>query len=142
MDEGRHLHDRCQGDQPAVHAEDHAAWRLRMAEAVAAQCDLDRLGIGAVYLIGSTRNGTAGAGSDIDLLVHLDGRQQSKGLAESYFRGWSQCLAEWNHDRTGQRSLGLLDVHWVTDADIEARTSYACMIGSPTNWARLLRRRV
>ena len=43
-----------------------------------------------------------------------------------------------NYLRTGYRSDGLLDVHLVTDEDIEKRTSYAVKIGAVTDAAQLL----
>jgi len=50
-------------------------------------------------------------------------------------------LAEWNHERTGLQLAGLVEPHLITDADIAARTSFAAMIDSCTNRARLLRKR-
>jgi pyruvate,water dikinase len=122
-------------------SEEHWQWRWRMAEALAARCDLEALGVAAIYVIGSTKDATAGPRSDIDLLVHHDGNATTRSLAESYFRGWSHCLAEWNQARTGQPSGGLLEAHFITEADIAAQTSYAAMIDSWTNRARLLRKR-
>ena len=52
--------------------------------------------------------------------------------------GWSRSLAEVNFLRTGYQSDGLLDVHIVTDADIEKQTSYAAKIGAVTDAARPL----
>ena len=127
--------------EPAPLESDHWQWRLRMAEALAARCDMEALGVLAIYVIGSTKDATAGPASDIDLLVHHDGSPQGRALIESYVRGWSQSLSQWNEARTGERTDGLIDLHLITDADIAARGSYACMIGSVTNSARLLRRR-
>ena len=55
-----------------------------------------------------------------------------------WLEGWSYCLDEINYMRTGYRSGGLLDVHIVTDQDIEKRTSYAAKIGAVTDPARPL----
>jgi Icc-related predicted phosphoesterase len=52
--------------------------------------------------------------------------------------GRTVCLSEINYQRTGTRSDGLLDVHYLTDEDIEARTSYAVKIGAVTDAARML----
>ena len=41
-----------------------------------------------------------------------------------------------NYLRTGYKSEGLLDVHFVTDEDIEQKTSYASKIGAVTDAAR------
>jgi pyruvate,water dikinase len=40
--------------------------------------------------------------------------------------------------RTGYTSRGLLDVHYITDEDVERRTSFASKIGAVTDPARLL----
>ena len=49
------------------------------------------------------------------------------------------CLDEMNYVRTGYRSGGLLDVHLVTDEDIENKTSYAVKIGAVTDAAKELK---
>lgn len=113
-------------------------WRMRMAERVAAHCDAQRFGIQAFYVIGSTKNATAGPASDIDLLIHFGGSaEQQRGLLD-WLGGWSMALEEMNYLRTGYRTGGLLDVHLVTDADIARRSSYAVKIGAVTDPARLL----
>ena len=99
-------------------AEDHWRWRLRMAQQIAAQLDGERFGVRAIYVFGSAKNATAGPGSDIDLLVHLVDRAEGHGELEVWLDGWSRALAEMNYLRTGYRSEGLLDVHYVTDDDI------------------------
>lgn len=117
---------------------DHWRWRLRMAEQIAASIDAERFGVKAMYVIGSTKNATAGPGSDLDLIVHTDDdppRRQSLAL---WLEGWSLCLAEMNYLRTGYRSPGLLDVHYVRDADLAAQTSFAAKIGAVTDAARPL----
>jgi hypothetical protein len=43
-----------------------------------------------------------------------------------------------NYLRTGYKTQGLLDVHYVTDEDIATRTSYASKIGAVTDAARPL----
>ena len=66
----------------AAPAEDHWRWRLRMAERIAEQLDAERFGVKALYVFGSTKNATAGPGSDIDLLVHFRGTPEQR-------RSWS-----------------------------------------------------
>jgi pyruvate, water dikinase len=117
---------------------DHWRWRLRMAQRIAALVDRERFGIRAVYVFGSTKNGTAGPASDIDLLVHGDGDPQRRAGLESWLDGWSRALGEVNYLRTGYRTDGLLDVHYVTDADIARGDSYASKIGAITDAARPL----
>ena len=114
-------------------------WRLQMAERIAAEMDPDRFGVAALYVFGSTKNASAGPGSDIDMLVHFRGTERQRRDLLTWLEGWSLSLAEMNYWRSGYRSDGLLDVHLVTDQDIENRTSYACKIGAVTDAARPLR---
>jgi hypothetical protein len=116
----------------------HWRWRLHMAERVAAQLDGGRFGVRAMYLVGSTKNATCGAGSDIDLLVHYDGSEEHRRALEGWFEGWSLSLAELNFLRTGVKTTGLLDIHYVTDDDIRRQTSYTVKIGAVTDAARPL----
>jgi len=119
--------------------EDHWRWRLRMAEEIAAKLDGPRFGVKGIYVFGSTKNATAGPGSDIDLIVHVGddaARQRELGL---WLEGWSLALAESNFLRTGYKSEGLLDVHIVTDTDIQQRQSYASKIDAVTDAARPLK---
>jgi hypothetical protein len=119
-------------------AEEHWRWRMRMAERIGREIDPQRFGVQAMYVFGSTKNATAGPGSDIDLLVHFVGDERQGECLTLWLDGWSQCLSELNYLRTGYRTRGLLDVHLVTDEDIAARTSYAAKIGAVTDPARPL----
>ena len=110
-------------------------WRQRMAERIARRIRPEARGIAAMYLFGSVKNGTAGPGSDIDLLVHFRGDEQQKADLERWFEGWSECLAELNYLRTGYQVDSLLDVHFITDDDIESQTSFASKIGAITDAA-------
>ncbi len=113
-------------------------WRQKMADRIAQEIDAEQLGVVALYIFGSTKNATAGPGSDIDLLVHFRGSDQQRAELARWLDGWSLCLAEVNYLRTGYRTDRLLDVHIVTDADIERQTSYAVKIGAVTDAARSL----
>jgi hypothetical protein len=119
-------------------SEDHWRWRLRMAQRIAALVDPGRFGVKAAYVFGSTKNGTAGPASDIDLLLHVEPEDARRQALATWLDGWSRALAEMNELRTGYRTEGLLDVHYVTDADIERGTSYAAKIGAVTDAARPL----
>jgi hypothetical protein len=110
-----------------------------MAERIAAEADAGRFGIKAMYVFGSTKNATAAAASDIDLLVHVAGDPGKRQALSLWLEGWSTCLAEMNFLRTGYRADGLLDVHFVTDEDIARGSSYAVKIGAVTDPARPLR---
>jgi predicted nucleotidyltransferase len=114
-------------------------WRSYMAERIAARLDSSRFGVKGVYLFGSTNSGTAGPGSDIDLLIHFDGTNQQRKDLLQWLEGWSVSLAEINYLKTGYSSEGLLDVHVVTDEDIAKKTSYAIKIGAVTDPAHSLK---
>lgn len=113
-------------------------WRLRMAERIAAHLAPERFGVKGFYVIGSTKNATAGPASDIDLLIHFAGTKRQKEDLLLWLDGWSLTLAELNYQRTGYASDGLLDIHLVTDEDIAKKTSYAVKIGAVTDAARPL----
>ncbi len=121
------------------HPESYWRWRYRMAEQIAAHLDAERFGVSAFYLFGSTKNGTAGPGSDIDVLVHFTGTASERESLIQWLEGWSMCLDEINYLKTGYRSGGLLDVHIVTDEDIARKSSYAVKINAVTDAARRLK---
>ncbi|MEA1896169.1 MAG: PEP/pyruvate-binding domain-containing protein [Bacteroidota bacterium] len=116
----------------------HWRWRLRIAENIAARLDPSRFGVVGFYIFGSTKNATAGPGSDIDLLIHFRGSTDQEKDLRTWLEGWSQSLSQTNYFRTGYKLDCLLDVHLVTDEDIEKRTSYAVKIGAVTDAARPL----
>jgi hypothetical protein len=123
---------------PTVGPNDHWRWRVRMAEQIAAALDPERFGVAGIYLIGSAKDATAGPASDLDLIVHCRGSAAQRAELGAWLEGWSRCLAELNYLRTGDRSAGILDPHFVTDTDIEKQTSYAARIGAVTDPARPL----
>lgn len=125
-------------DYSGKRTENHWAWRLRMSEHIASQLDPERFGVVGFYVFGSTKNATAGPKSDIDILIHFQGTQKQRKDLEHWLEGWSLCLDEMNHLRTGYKTVGILDVHFVTDADIAKKTSYAVKIGAVTDAARPL----
>jgi hypothetical protein len=119
-------------------SENHWAWRLDMTQRLASELDGRRLGVKAAYVIGSTKNSTAGPQSDIDLLIHVRGTKRQREELMLWLEGWSQCLDQMNFQRTGYRSGGLLDIHLITDKDIADKTSYAVKIGAVADAARPL----
>ncbi|MCP4634108.1 MAG: pyruvate, phosphate dikinase [candidate division Zixibacteria bacterium] len=121
-----------------VQTENYWAWRLQMAENIASQIDPQRFSVENLYIFGSTKNATAGPGSDIDIIVHFRGTEKQQRDLLNWLEGWSLALDEMNYLRTGYRSGGLLDVHIVTDEDIANKTSYASKIGAITDAARPL----
>ena len=118
--------------------EDHSQWRMVMARAIAREVDAERFGVQAMYVFGSSKNATAGPCSDIDLLVHFRGTPYQRRMLLLWLDGWSRCLDEINHQRTGYPTENILEVHVVTDEDIERRTSFAVKIGAVTDAARPL----
>jgi pyruvate,water dikinase len=113
-------------------------WRYRMAETIASKIDPERFGVKGFYIFGSTKNATAKAGSDIDILVHFEGTKEQRRDLENWLEGWSQSLDEINYLWTGYRTGGLLDVHIITDVDIKEKNSYAAKIDAVTDAARPL----
>ena len=119
--------------------DNHWRWRYSMAKEIAANADLSKYGLEAIYLIGSAKAATAGPGSDLDLLVHFNGTPEQKNRFEEWIDGWSKSLAVINYHKTGYKvEGGLIDLHLVTDEDLRKKTSYAVMIESHHNSARLL----
>lgn len=55
-----------------------------------------------------------------------------------WFEGWSLALSEMNYLRTGIRTNGLLDVHFVTDNEIEEKSGYVEKLNSVTEKAKVL----
>jgi len=121
-------------------SDEHWKWRMQIAEKIACRLDFERFGIEAIYVIGSTKNASAGPGSDIDLLIHFRGNDRQEELLKAWLEGWGLGLAELNFQKTGYLTTGsLVDYHLVSDKDIKNKTSYAVMIGASDNSARLLR---
>lgn len=89
-----------------------------MVEKLASKLDAERFGVVGLYIFGSTKNATAGPGSDIDILVHFRGSDKQHDELMSWLDGWSISLSQVNFDRTGYNTDGLLDVHIITDDDI------------------------
>jgi hypothetical protein len=67
-----------------------------------------------VYLFGSTEEGTAGPGSDIDLLVVWSGSAAQRRDLQHWLEGWSLCLAEMSYQVYGLPVQKLLDVRFMT----------------------------
>jgi len=118
-------------------SDEHWKWRNEIVKRIATHLDLERFGLKGLYLIGSTKNANAGPGSDIDLLAHSDGDTERNEDFRNWIEGWGMCLDEMNYWKTGYHSLeSLIDLHIVTDDDIQKRDSYAIMINAVTDRAR------
>ena len=116
-------------------------WRYFMAEQISAQMDMKSFGVKGIYLFGSTNTCTARLKSDIDLLIHFDGSSEQKEKLNLWLEGWSIALSQINYLKTGYNQKGLLDIHYVTDHDIEEKSSYAIKINSVYDPAHPLRLR-
>jgi len=122
------------------HCDIHWVWRNAMVSRIAEKLDLNAMGVRAMYLIGSVKNANCGPASDIDILIHFTGNEHQRKILEAWFQGWSFCLSEVNLDKTGYKTDGLIDLHIVTDRDIEKKNSFASMIGAITNGAKLIKK--
>ncbi len=117
---------------------EHWKWRMEKARELAASFDGERYGVSGIYIFGSTKNACAGPGSDIDLIIHLaDNRAPSKALLR-VLDAWQDEIDTLNYKRTGLRTTGLLDVHFVTDQDRAQQECFASKIDAVTDGARPL----
>jgi pyruvate, water dikinase len=118
-----------------VDADVHWRWRMQAVENIGANLDSERFGVKGLYVIGSTKNATAGPQSDIDLLIHFQGTEEQKKELLTWLEGWELCLDQANYLRTGLKIGKVFDVHFVTDEDIQKPTSFASKIGAVTDAA-------
>ncbi|HPQ71500.1 MAG TPA: PEP/pyruvate-binding domain-containing protein [bacterium] len=132
------IHDEPRDEQGLVDRNQYWMWRLRMAEKLALALDAERFGVKSIYVMGSTKNATAGPCSDIDLLLHIDGDERQKADLELWLNAWSISLGEMNYLRTGYETKELLDVHYVTDEDLRLKTSFAVKINAVNDALRPL----
>ena len=121
----------------ALGRENHSQWRLHIAEQIARHCD-PAWGVRGIYLFGSTRSGLAGPDSKIGLIVHYQGLPEQKKALDLWFQGWSLSLAEMNYMRTGFHSDGLLEVHYITDAEVTSPASIAAKVNATPETIRPL----
>lgn len=99
-----------------------------MAKKVAEKTDKERFGIKGIWLFGSTVKCNSGPKSDIDLIIHYDGNESHKHNYSLWCEGWSLALAELNFFKTGYQTDVLLDLHFITDKDIENKSVFASML--------------
>lgn len=122
-------------------SDEHWKWRFRMVKNIADKTNFIYYGVKAMYIIGSTKEANAGPASDIDILVHFNGTENQKNLFKAWIDGWNHSLSEFNREKTGYiLKDGLIDLHIITDVDIEKKTSFAVMIENTTNPARLIKK--
>ncbi len=115
-------------------------WRMDMAGLIANELDAKKLGVKALYIIGSTKTGEAGPKSDIDLMAHSCEDKNKHQLLEAWIDGWGRCLAYVYKEMTGIEMPGsIIDLHIITDEDIKKKTSFAAMLSSVSNTAKILK---
>ena len=119
----------------------HWKWRNDVIQDIVRRMDMPGLGVKAIYLIGSVKSGQAGPCSDIDLLAHCVKDKGRQELLTAWCNGSGHALAIINEAKTGYSVRGsLIDLHIITDADIEKGSPFASMLDSVDNPARLLRK--
>ncbi len=92
-------------------------WRQHYAESLARALDRERFGVESLYLGGSTADGSAGPGSDIDLYCFHTGSSAQREQFKIWLEGWSLCLAEMAHRQTGYRfNQGMINVRWLSSS--------------------------
>jgi hypothetical protein len=117
---------------------DHWRWRQRFAEKLAASVEPARFGVEAIYLYGSTELGTAGVGSDIDLLVVFRGDERKRRDLELWLEGWSLCLAEVSFELYGLPSYGLLNARLLEPEHARGEIRALALAGTPPRALPLL----
>ncbi|MFW6141504.1 MAG: PEP/pyruvate-binding domain-containing protein [Candidatus Saliniplasma sp.] len=115
---------------------DHWEWRMNKVKEMADKLDTDLYGVKGLYVVGSTKEATAGPRSDIDLIVHISQDKEKKEKLENWFYKWDKKLVDDNKKRTGVHIDNILDVHYVTDKDIKENSSWASHINSRYRSAR------
>ncbi|MFP4001678.1 MAG: PEP/pyruvate-binding domain-containing protein, partial [Thermoplasmata archaeon] len=115
---------------------DHWEWRMKKVEQMAREMDPEIYDVEALYVVGSTKEATAGPESDIDLIVHFHGGEEQKDKLDNWFGRWDQRLIQENEQRISKRLDSILDVHYITDEDLENETSWASHITSRYKSAR------
>ncbi len=107
------------------YSEDSERWHLRLAERIAANVDPSRFGVQAMYLLGAPRVGSADPMRRLQLVVHVRGTPRQREDLTLWLDGWSRSLAAMNATRLGPEAEGLLDVQFLTDAEIAQKTPLA-----------------
>ncbi len=115
---------------------DHWSWRMKKTHEIAAALDPSAYNVKAMYIIGSTKDGSAGPASDIDLIVHFNGNEEQKEKLIDWFEKWDKHISRENQERTGIETDAILDVHFVTDEDIKNKTPWATHLVSRYESAR------
>ena len=106
------------------------AWRYAYAQQIAQQMDMAHFGVKAIYLFGSVATGQAGAGSDIDLILHVDGSEKQQHDLMKWLSVWDAKLREICLLRSGEKPSYMLDIHLIQDEDYKRKSLFAQMTQS------------
>lgn len=100
-------------------------WRWRAAQQMANGCRENKWLIHGIFIIGSVREQTAAAESDIDLIVHIADEEQ-RTVISAFFDGWQWALGAFAPSKNAYNCL--LDVKIFTDEDLLNNPSFAALI--------------
>ncbi|MDD3687107.1 MAG: hypothetical protein PHE56_10125 [Bacteroidales bacterium] len=102
--------------------------------------DFELYQIKNIYLAGSVKNMNAGAGSDIDLIIHDEGDETCRAKVKTWFSAWSAAAKSnpANKDIIENKEE-LFELHFISDQNIANNDSYAVMTKSVMNSAKLLK---
>ncbi len=106
-------------DQLEVTAEEPWHIRLRIAEMIAVDLDMERFSLKAFYLTGSVARRTSTHKSDIDLLLLYEGTELQRIELKAWFEGWNLSLRERLYKRIGYKIDKLLDVKIFNDDELK-----------------------
>lgn len=109
--------------------------RMRVAEMIARQFELERFHSKALYVIGTTCSKTSLPDSDLDLLVIFDGNEHLRTELLAWFEGWGLSLSEQIFKRTGYRIHNFIDVTLISSEDIMSNDYYRKMLATTSNEA-------
>ncbi len=117
----------------------HSKWRNEIAESICRFTDFNKMQIKNIYLIGSVKNNTAASSSDIDLIVQHKEKQPSE-ILKSWFEAWNKAIfAMYSEFHKEQLPENVLDIHYLSEYEDESQNSYASMIYSIHNTAKLIK---
>jgi predicted nucleotidyltransferase len=117
---------------------DQSIIRLEIVNIVSRLICKESLGIKDLYLIGSTKNRTAADNSDIDIIIHYNGNEESKIKIKNWFSDLTEMIVEKFSTIHKPDLSDIFDLHFITDDDLRNKTSYAVMIESKNNSALLI----
>jgi hypothetical protein len=84
-------------------------------QGLAAELDAERFGVRAAYVCEALEDAIAGPEGGLELIIHLERAHRGRRELEAWLEGWSLCLAEVEHLRTGSRPTRPLHIRLVTD---------------------------